>query len=252
MKLIIDTERRIIEKNGEIIDLYSDKAFEIVSEEWLKLGWNQKYIYTFSWMGRPIIQLPEDMLRIQEVIYNVKPDIIIETGIAHGGSLIYYASLLKAMGKKSRVIGMDIEIRPHNRKAIEEHELYEYITMIEGSSTEIDVVEQVKSKIKEDEKVLIILDSCHTKEHVLDELKLYSQLVSKDSYIVATDGSMKILCNTPRSGENWEFDNPVEAVKEFLRENYDFVLETPNWTFNESSLNKNITHWPSAWLKKVK
>src|SRR6267143_2031770 len=122
MKITIDTElKRLVQETAERrleVDLYSKKAFEILSEQWLKVGWNEKYPYTFTWMGRPIIQLPEDMVRIQEVIYQVKPEVIIETGVAHGGSLILYASLLKAMGIAGRVIGIDILIRPANRKAM--------------------------------------------------------------------------------------------------------------------------------------
>ncbi|MFN0065134.1 MAG: CmcI family methyltransferase, partial [Chlamydiales bacterium] len=139
MKLIIDTEKQTLETEGTPIPLYSDEAFELLSKQWLKVGWNQKYSYTFSWMGRPIIQIPEDMIRLQEVIYAVKPDVILELGIAHGGSLIYSASLLKTMDK-GRVIGVDIEIRPHNREAIESHPLFPYITMFEGSSVDPTVV----------------------------------------------------------------------------------------------------------------
>src|SRR4249919_732260 len=124
MKLTIDTAAKtlLVEADGRTrqLQLYSDEAFELISDQWLKVGWNQKYPYTFSWMGRPIIQLPEDMIRAQEVVYHVKPDVLIETGVAHGGSLIYYASLFKAMGR-GRVIGVDIEIRPQNRTAIENH-----------------------------------------------------------------------------------------------------------------------------------
>jgi len=138
MKLTLDTEQKTLslDNNGqtETVPLYSDRAFDLISEQWLKVGWNQRYSYTFSWMGRPVIQLPEDIVRIQEVLYQVKPDVVIETGVAHGGSLILYASLFKAMGK-GRVIGVDIEIRPHNRKGIETHELGSLITLIEGSST---------------------------------------------------------------------------------------------------------------------
>src|SRR5579872_186521 len=137
MKLTIDTEAKslVVNANGQerCLKLYSDEAFELISHQWLKVGWNQKYPYTFTWMGRPIIQIPEDILRIQEVVYRVKPDVIIETGVAHGGSLIFYASLFKAMGR-GRVIGVDIEIRPHNRKAIEAHEMKLLIELVEGSS----------------------------------------------------------------------------------------------------------------------
>src|SRR5437773_1152745 len=130
------------------LQLYSDEAFELNSDQWLKVGWNQKYPYTFSWMGRPIIQLPEDVIRIQEVICRVKPEVIIETGVAHGGSLVLYASLLKAMAVPGRVIGIDILIRPPNRKALEAHALAPMITLIQGDSVADSTVAKVKSSIK--------------------------------------------------------------------------------------------------------
>ncbi|MCH9610655.1 MAG: hypothetical protein S4CHLAM81_06270 [Chlamydiales bacterium] len=250
MQLTIDTDEQTLTAKGDKIPLYSDQAFELLSDQWLKVAWNQKYPYTFSWMGRPIIQLPEDMIRLQEVIYRVKPDVILECGIAHGGSLIYHASLLRAMGK-GRVIGVDIEIRPHNREAIEKHELFDLITMVEGSSVEPSIVDHVKTLIKPDDKVLVILDSNHTKEHVQQEMAAYHELVSKGSYLVVTDGFMKKLADVPRGQEEWKWDNPLSAAEEFLEGRSDFVLEqTPNWPFNESVLNKNITHWPGAWLYK--
>src|SRR5262245_18045044 len=131
MKLTIDTDQRTLtceEPGGvEVLDLYSRQAFEMISRQWVRVGWNQKYVYTFSWMGRPIIQLPEDMIAAQEVIYRLKPDLIIATGVAYGGSLVFYASLCKMLGT-GRVIGVDIEIRSHNRRAVEAHELFSYIT----------------------------------------------------------------------------------------------------------------------------
>lgn len=253
MKLTIDTETQqlIQENDGQtcIFNLYSKEAFELLCYQWLKLGWNQKYTYTFSWMGRPIIQLPEDMIRIQEVIYQVKPDVIIETGIAHGGSLIYYAGLCKAM-EKGRVIGIDIEIRPHNRQAIETHELFPFITLVEGSSTAPDIISYVKSLIKPREVVLVILDSCHTKQHVLDELNAYHDLVTADSFIVATDGIMKELHDVPRGNSEWTWDHPTAAAAEFAEQHPEFIIQQPNWPFNESKLSENITHWPSAWLRR--
>lgn len=232
------------------MDLYSKAAFELISQQWLLVGWNEKYPYTFSWLGRPIIQLPEDMIRAQEVIYRVKPDVIVETGIAHGGSLIFYASLFNAIGK-GRVIGVDIEIRPHNRQAIEAHELFPFITLIEGSSTDPQIVDHVKSLIGEGETVLVFLDSNHTKEHVAKELESYCDLVTPNSYIVATDGSMKDLSHVPRGNPAWIEDNPTAAAAEFAARHKDFILEVPTWPFNESSLTDNITHWPGAWLRRV-
>src|ERR1044071_4375710 len=138
--------------------LGTPEAFEVLSDLWLRSGWDTKYVYSFTWLGRPIIQLPEDMVRLQEVIYSVGADVIIETGVAHGGSLIFYASLCQAMGR-GRVIGIDIEIRPHNRKAIEEHFLFPFITLIEGSSVDEKIVSAVKQLVKPGEKMLILLDS---------------------------------------------------------------------------------------------
>ncbi|MGC8829834.1 MAG: cephalosporin hydroxylase family protein [Verrucomicrobiia bacterium] len=255
MKLTIDTDKQQLTiENGDssrILPLYSKEAFEEISRQWLKVGWNQKYPYTFSWLGRPIIQIPEDIIRIQEVIYTVKPDVIIETGIAHGGSLVFSASLCKVMGK-GRVIGIDIEIRPHNRKAIESHFLYPYITMIEGSSTDPQVLEKVKALVKPDEQALVILDSCHTKAHVLAELEAYHIFVKPGSYIIATDGSMQDLYDVPRGKPEWKLDNPAEAAREFAKRHPEFIIEQPKWLFNESELSKNITHWQDAFLKRIK
>lgn len=253
MKITIDTElRRLVREDGgrtTDCDLYSDEAFEIISREWVRVGWNQKYQYSFSWMGRPVIQLPEDMIRSQEVIHRVKPDVILETGVAHGGSLVYSASLLKVLGK-GRVIGIDIEIRPHNRKAIEEHPLAPMISLVEGSSTDPAIVAMAKSLIKPGETVLVFLDSNHTKAHVAGELEAYCGLVTPGSYIVATDGVMRDLADAPRGGADWATNNPTEAAAEFAARHPEFVLEQPAWPFNESTLSENVTHWPGAWLRR--
>lgn len=253
MRLIIDTESKELtiesENTSETINLYSKRAFEEISKQWVKTGWNEKYSYTFSWMGRPIIQLPEDMIRIQEVIYNMRPDVIIETGVAHGGSLIYYASLCKTLGK-GRVVGVDLEIRPHNRLAIEQHELYPFITLVEGDSVAAGTVKKVKDMIRPDETTMVILDSCHTKEHVLNELNAYKDVVTKGSYIFATDGIMKDLYDVPRGKSDWIRNNPADAALKFIDNNPDFILEKPQWIFNESELTENVTHWPGSWIKR--
>lgn len=253
MKLTIDTQTKTltqeIEGKQSQFDLYSKAAFDLISQQWLKVGWNEKYPYTFSWMGRPVIQLPEDMIRTQEVIYRVKPDVILETGVAHGGSLIFYASLCKAM-ERGRIIGIDIEIRPHNRSAIEAHEMAPLITLIEGSSTAKEIVKQAKSLIQPGERVLVILDSNHSFQHVSDELEAYFDLVAPGSYIVATDGSMKDLDDVPRGEPGWTQDNPTRAAIEFAARHPEFEIEQPVWPFNESQLTENITHWPGAWLRR--
>ncbi len=180
-KVVVSTDDKVTE-----YDIGSPEAFRILSQLWLRSGWDNKYVYSFTWMGRPLIQLPEDMLRLQEVIFSLQPDVIIETGVAHGGSLVFYASLCKAF-EKGRVIGIDIEIRPHNRRALEAHPLFHLITLIEGSSISPEVVQSVKANVQPNETVLVLLDSCHAKEHVAAELKAYGDLVSIGSYIVAMD-----------------------------------------------------------------
>jgi cephalosporin hydroxylase len=246
----IDQEKGIVISNNKEYNIGSPEAFKILSDVWLRSGWDAKYVYSFSWLGRPIIQLPEDMVRIQEIIFDIKPDVIIETGVAHGGSLIFYASLCKAMDK-GKVLGIDIEIRPHNRKAIEEHFLSSYISLIEGSSIDHKIIEQVKQEIKPGDKVLVLLDSNHSYDHVLSELKLYSAMVSKGSYIVATDGIMEFLVGAPRSSADWATNNPKKAAEDFVRGNSSFVLEEPAFPFNEGVIKERVTYWPSCYIKRI-
>jgi cephalosporin hydroxylase len=230
MRLTIDTETRELElvQGGErqVLPLYSKEAFEHLSREWVRVGWAERYPYTFTWMGRPVIQLPEDMVRVQEVLYRLAPDVIIETGVAHGGSLIYYASLFAAMGK-GRVVGVDIEIRPQNRAAIEAHPLSSSITLIEGSSTDDAIVDAVRAQVRPGDTVLVILDSNHTYAHVAAELEKYAPLVTPGSYIVATDGIMEDLWDVPHGAEGWKTDNPSAAARDFAARHPEFVLEQP-------------------------
>jgi cephalosporin hydroxylase len=254
MRVIIDPERRqLIEETdagSRAVPLYSAEAFGVLCRHWLTVGWTQKYSYGFTWMGRPMVQLPEDVLRIQEVVHAVRPDVIVETGVAHGGSLVFYASLCKALGR-GRVIGIDIQIRPHNRAAIEAHPLAGYITLLEGSSTRDDIVSRVRDQVRPGETVLVLLDSCHTKEHVLAELRAYGPLVSVGSYIVAADGIMEDLAGVPGAPPEWAWDNPRQAALEFARERPDFVLEEPAIPFDERSAPHRVTYWPSAFLRRV-
>lgn len=238
-----------VDGEEQTLPLYSKRAFELLSEIWVKVGWNQKYTYTYTWLGRPIIQLPEDMIRAQEVIHRVQPDVIIETGVAHGGSLVYHASLCKLLGK-GHVIGLDIEIRPQNRQAIEAHPLFPMITLVEGDSIAPETARKVHSLVNPGEVVMVFLDSCHTKQHVLAELEAYHDLISPGSYIVATDGIMKNLHDVPRGKPEWACDNPAAAVAEFVSKHPEFVVEQPPWPFNESELSANVTHWPGAWLRR--
>ena len=252
MRIVIDTAEKTLTADGRSLNLYGKEAFELISDLWLKTSWNQKYPYTFTWFGRPIIQHPEDLVRLQEAIFTLRPDVIIETGVAHGGSLIFYASLFKAMGNDGRVVGIDIEIRPQNRRAIESHALASYISLIEGDSAAPQVVERARALVRAGDKVMVILDSNHSKTHVAKELEAYAPLVSVGSFIVATDGIMGLVHDTPRGRPEWVSDNPSQAASEFAAQNPDFVFEELRWLFNESGLDRTITAWPGAWLRRLR
>jgi cephalosporin hydroxylase len=206
-----------------------------------------QYSYNFSWMGRPIIQYPQDMIAMQELIWDIKPDLIIETGIAHGGSLIYYASLLELIGH-GEVLGIDIDIREHNRKEIERHPMFKRIKMIEGSSISQETIDKVAEFAKEKKRIMVSLDSNHTHEHVLQELKLYSPFVSTNSYIVVFDTIVEDLPEGYFSQKRpWGIsNNPKTAVHEFLIGNNQFVID-------HSIDNKLlISVAPEGYLKRVK
>jgi cephalosporin hydroxylase len=207
-----------------------------------------KYSYNFRWMGRPVIQYPQDILAMQELIWDIQPDLIIETGIAHGGSLIFYASMLELAGR-GEVLGIDIDIREHNRKEIESHPMYKRITMFQGSSIDSKMVAKVKEFAKGKEKILVVLDSNHTHEHVLEELKAYAPLVSVNSYVVVFDTIVELLPQDYLPGHKrpWGIgDNPLTAVREFLATNKDFEID-------QSIDNKLlISVAPDGYLKRIK
>ena len=241
----------VLERDGiaKSLPLYSDAAFEAIARQYVRVGWNQKHTYTFSWMGRPIIQFPDDLLRLQEIVYGVRPDLVVETGVAHGGSLMFYASLMEAMDH-GRVLGIDIDIRPHNRAAIEAHPLFRRIQLLEGSSTSGEIIALVRKAAAAAERVLVVLDSDHSRAHVTEELNAYADLVTPGSYIVAADGIMRDLAGVPRADPGWRTDNPASAVEAWLPNHPEFELVQPAWPFNESTLSRNVTHFPSAFLRR--
>ncbi len=200
-------------------------------------------------MGRPLIQLPEDVIRVQEAIWRARPEVIVETGVAHGGSLVFYASLLAALGA-GRVIGVDIHIRPENRAAIEAHPLASRITLIEGPSVAPDVVSQVRTLVGSGARAFIVLDSDHSRVNVLAELEAYAELVAPGSYIVATDGIMEDLSDVPRGRPTWRDDNPASAARAFAVAHPEFVLEPPTFDFDETESKHQTTYWPSAYLRR--
>ena len=244
----------VVEEEGQTrtCDLGTPEAFEIVSDAWLRAGWWVKHIYTFSWMGRPVVQLPEDLVRLQELVGRVRPDVIVELGVAHGGGLVFYASLCKLFDH-GRVIGVDVEIRPHNREAIEAHPLFSWISLVEGDSVDRGIVERVKAMVEPGETVMLMLDSNHSKAHVAAELEAYSALVTPGSWIVVMDGYiMQLVAGGPRTGPDWPWNNPNEAAAEFARANPDFVLEEPDFLFNESPLSKGVSYYRGGYLKRVR
>lgn len=236
----IEERKKRIQQNGTNESL--QKAASIFNIESNKA----QYSYNFSWLGRPIIQYPQDMIAMQEIIWNIKPDLIIETGIAHGGSLIYYASLLELIGK-GEVLGIDIDIREHNRMEIEKHPMFKRIKMIQGSSISAEIVDKVKQYASGKETILVCLDSNHTHQHVLQELELYSPFVSRDSYIVVFDTIVEDLPdNYLPGGRPWKKgDNPKTAVYQFLKKNDSFEIQTQ---INDKLL---VSVAPDGYLKRI-
>lgn len=224
------------EVKDNIETLGKDTRIHELSEQWFCKSMEDKYSYNFRWLGRPIIQYPQDIVMMQEIVWEVKPDLIIETGIAHGGSLIFYASLLTLLGNSGHVLGIDIDIREHNRKEIEKHPMSDKITMFEGSSIDKNMVEKVFQFAQDYQKILLVLDSCHTGNHVLEECRLYSPLIKKGSYMVVMDTCSEMVYRRMKEdgGElpehlvrPWKLgDNAMTGLQQFLQENDRFEINT--------------------------
>ncbi len=214
-------------RNAAIIrQMGENESLREITRDWFNATFPFEYTYHFKWMGIPIIQYPQDLVAMQELIWQVKPDLIIETGIARGGSLIFYASMLKMMDIAGEVIGIDIDIRPHNRAAIEAHPMYRYITMLHGSSTDPQIAAQVREKAAGKQRVLVALDSLHTHSHVLKELELYAPLVTKDSYLVVFDTIIEDMPESASADRPWgPGDNPKTAVRDFLKTTDRFKID---------------------------
>ena len=216
---------RVATPSGEReVDIYSEEGFRVLSELWTRSNWQNRLSYEVTWLGIPIIQLPEDIVVMQELLWKVRPDVIVESGVAHGGALVLYASIMELLGR-GKVIGVDIEIRKYNRLAIEAHPLSHRIELIEGDSLADDTVAAVRSRIKPGERVMVALDSNHTREHVRGELERYAPLVTPNSYLVVFDAVMALVADAPAAGEGWAEDNPLEAVRDFLDGNDDFEVD---------------------------
>lgn len=208
-----------------------NRALRAAASAFMRESTHPKYSYNFSWLGRPIIQYPQDIVAMQELIWEIQPDLIVETGIAHGGSLILWASLLElnaACGgpQDARVVGIDIDIRAHNRAAIEAHPMHRRITMIEGSSVDQAVLAQVMEATADRERVLVCLDSNHTHAHVLAELEAYAPLTSVGSYCVVFDTVIEHLPAGMYPDRPWgPGDNPETAIREYLKSHPQFEVD---------------------------
>jgi cephalosporin hydroxylase len=226
--------------------LAGDAAVQTLTREWFAAVSRHEYSYHFTWLGLPIIQFPQDIVAMQELLWRVKPDLVIETGVARGGSLIFYASMLELIGH-GHVVGIDIDIRALNRVAIESHPMFKRITLLEGSSVDEAVVVQVRKMARDKERVLVVLDSNHTHDHVLRELELYSPLVTRDSYLVAFDTVVEFMPSEFSAYRPWKRgDNAYTAVQAFLTRSDRFVVD------REIEQRLQITVAPGGYLRCVR
>ena len=230
--------------DGQIsVDIYSQQGFELLSNLWIKSAAQHRLMYEPTWLGRPVIQFPTDIVAIQELVWKLQPDVIVETGVAHGGSLVLSASILELIGK-GKVVGIDIDIRTHNRAAIEAHALSHRIELIEGSSVAADTFTAVRSAVDGAGTVLVMLDSNHSESHVLAELELYSSLVTPGSYVVAHDGAQAWVWDVPNGKPEWKDDHPLGAIHKFISRHPEFTVD-PYWT------RWGITSSPEGFLKRA-
>jgi cephalosporin hydroxylase len=236
------------ERNQQFIQKMGDDAgLATLTKTWFSASSKYEYSYHFTWMGRPIIQFPQDILAMQEIIWRVKPELIIETGIAHGGSLIFYASMLELLGGEGKILGIDIDIREHNRVEIETHPMFKRITMLEGSSIDEAIAAKVYAEAEGKHSVLVVLDSNHTQAHVRQELELYARLVTKDSYLVVFDTIVEDMPDDFVQDRPWgKGNNPKTAVLEFLKTTDRFAIDK---TIQDKLL---ITVAPDGYLKCIK
>jgi cephalosporin hydroxylase len=250
--ITIDTEAALltVTEGGQQAahPLYSPDAFQLLSREWLKLGWNLGHWTTFSWMGRQFLQLPDDVLRLAEAIWRLRPAVIVETGIYDGGSTLWFASLCRLMGH-GRVISVESEIRPQVRDAIQQHAAG-LVTLVEGDASAAGTAAAVRSLVSPGEPVFVFLDSDHRKHHVAAELRSFAPLVTGGSWLVVADSNMRDLALLPQGDKAWAFDNPGAAVDEFLAEHPEFHRERFVPAFGEPVDFSGLSYFANTWLKR--
>ncbi|HEX4809706.1 MAG TPA: CmcI family methyltransferase [Bryobacteraceae bacterium] len=254
MKIIIDTSKAsvLIENDAERreLPLFSPEAFSAIERQWMRVGWALDYYHRFLWMGIPILQLPEDLIRLQEAFYLVRPDFVVETGVFCGGSLLFAASICEAL-RKGRVIGVEKELRDDARQTMATHPLASRISIIEGDSAAPETLQAVRALLGEgDKSVLVVLDSDHSAAHVARELEAYAPLVTPGSCMVVEDGVMKDLADVPGGHPTWVEDNPITAVDAFIKRHPEFRREEARTPYNRSSISISATYWPGGWLWK--
>jgi len=236
-----------LERALDIKKMSEDDELKELSIEWMIKADKYKYTYNFSWLGRPIIKFPNDIVIMQEIIWDVKPDLIIETGIAHGGSIIFSASMLELIGKDGLVVAVDIDIREHNKKEIENHPQSKRIKMFEGDSVSEEIVSKVREIARSRKQVMVCLDSLHTHKHVLKEMELYSPLVTVGSYMILPDTFIEYFPKGYYKDRPWDVgNNTMTAIREFLSKNDNFIID------KEKSDKLMITEAFDGYLKRVK
>ena len=244
-KLLHSNFKLFVKKNINLIG--KNNIFLKKSREWSIAASILKYHYNFKWMGLPIIKFPNDIVVMQELIWKIKPDLIIETGVAHGGSLIFLASMMQCYNPNGKVIGIDIKIKNKNKNAIKKHILSPRIKLIEGSSISTKVIKLLKEKKKKFNKTLVILDSMHSHDHVLRELQIYSNFINKGSYIIVQDSFVEYFPKNHFKDRPWnKGNNPMTAIKCFLKENNKFQID------RDIEKKICITENPSGYIFKVK
>ena len=252
MKLVVDTDARILTvEDGESSthDLYSRSSFEQISRHWVRIGWSLRYYAGFTWMGLPVLQLPDDLVRFQEVFWEVRPSLVIETGVFQGGSLLFHASLCKVMGA-GRVVGVDIRVPSGLREAVSGHVLGSHITLIEGDSASPEVAAEIERLREPGETTLVLLDSDHSRAHVRRELEAYAPLVTPGSYLIVADTIMPDLADVPGGKASWAEDNPAAALEDFLAVHAEFERAPSVSRTGVENLPAAVTYWPGGWLRR--